>query len=104
MANGPIMQISLYDENSEVTAEFRRSFVPWKLLKKAISLSKKLNPDDMSDEDVDALASLVVEVFGNQFSVDQINNGADVGEMVTVLNTIVSKATNALGNPTRPGR
>jgi len=53
---------------------------------------------------VDALAALVVEAFGGQFTVDQLNDGADIGEMLTVLNLIVSKARTGMGgNPTPPG-
>jgi len=77
--------------------------VPWKLLKVAVRLSKELtlDPNNISEEDADALASLVVEVFGNQFSIDDLNEKADIADMISVLNTIVSKATGS--NPTLPG-
>ena len=53
---------------------------------------------------LDALAALVVEAFSGQFTVDQLNNGTDIGEMLAVLNLIVSKARTGMGgNPTPPG-
>lgn len=98
------MKITLYGQDDEVKKTFSRSFVPWRLLKQAVRLQKTLVKTDgaeVSDEDLDNLASLVVEAFGNQFSIDDLNDGADVGEMMIVLQTIVNKAAGAL-NPTLP--
>jgi len=102
MANPTPMVIRLYDIENEYD-EYTRLFVPWKLLKVAVRLSKELtlDPDNISEEDADALASLVVEVFGNQFSIEDLNEKADIADMISVLNTIVSKATGS--NPTLPG-
>jgi hypothetical protein len=102
MASPTPMVIRLYDVENEYE-EFTRLFVPWKLLKVAVRLSKELtlDPNNISEEDADALASLVVEVFGNQFSIDDLNEKADIADMISVLNTIVSKATGS--NPTLPG-
>jgi hypothetical protein len=98
------MQITLYDpETNEVKSTHTRLFVPWKLLKVAVKISKSLDPENMTDENVDELAALVVEVFGNKFSIADLNEGADVSEMVTVLNTIIAKASGGIGNPTPPG-
>ena len=105
MANATPMTITLYDpETNEVKATHTRIFVPWKLLKQAVQLAKNLDPDNMTDADVDVLAGLVVETFGNKFSVDDLNNGADVSEMVAVLNTIIAKASGGIVNPTPPGK
>lgn len=103
MAGTPI-SITLYGEENEILSTHTRMFVPWKLLKAAVRLSKELDANDMSEADVDALAGLVVEAFGNKFSVDDLNEHADVSDMVVVLQAIVSKASNGLGNFTRPGK
>lgn len=101
------LKITLYDpETNEVVREFVRSFVPWRLLKKAIRLSKTLNnlsEDNLSEEDVDSIASLVVDAFGDQFTVEQLSEGADLSEMMTVLEAIVSRAQGIPGNPPPPG-
>lgn len=90
------MTITLYDPvTSEVKNTFTRLFVPWKLLKKAVQLSKSLNAENLTEADVDTIAALVVEAFGNQFTVDELNEGADLSEMMTVLQTIVSKASGS---------
>lgn len=102
--SGTAMRITLYGEDDEVKATYSRSFVPWRLLKQAIKLQKTLSKTDgteVSEDDLDSLASLVVESFGNQFSIEDLNDGADVTEMMTVLITIVNKARGTL-NPTLP--
>jgi hypothetical protein len=103
MAGTPI-SITLYGEGDEVLSTHTRMFVPWKLLKAAVMLSKELDVDNLKEADVDALAGLVVEAFGNKFSVEDLNDHADVSDMVSVLNMIVSKASGSLGNFTRPGK
>jgi len=97
------IKLTLYDpKTNEVIHEHTQLFVPWKLLKKAIQVEKEIdNLDDMSDETVDAVAALVVETFGNKFTVDELDNGADLGEMFSVVNQIIAVAKNA--NPTHPG-
>ncbi len=88
------IELTLYDpETNEIKKTYTRSFVPWALLKRAIRMMKSIDTEEMKEEDMDELASLVVACFGDQFSVDEVNKGADAGEMVTVLQEIVSRAT-----------
>lgn len=106
MPKNPI-RITLYDpETNEEKATYTRMFVPWKLLKVSVRLAKDLDPTNITEEDTDALAGMVVEVFGNKFSIDDLNEGADIGEMITVMNTIIGKARggmSAANPPTPPG-
>lgn len=102
------LKITLYDPaTNEVKKEFSRSFVPWRILKKAIQLSKtlaNLDQTDITEADVDAIAGLVVDVFGDQFTVAELNDGADLSEMMTVLQAIISKAEGMVPNPPPKGR
>ncbi len=100
---GAPMVINFYGKDNEVEASFTRSFVPWKLLKVAIKLSKSMDSENMSEEDADALGGLVVAVFGDQFSTQDLDDKADVSEMIAVLQQIVATAGGKPGNPTPPG-
>jgi hypothetical protein len=100
MAGTPIV-IHFYDEESKVVKTFERSFIPWKVLKEAVKMAKSLKPEQMEETDIDSLANLVVATFGNQFTVEELNEGADVGEMMAVMTAVVAKASNAV-NPTPP--
>ena len=101
LKNAP-MVVHLYGEDNEVLKTFSRSFVPWKMLKKAVKLSKEVNFEDLKAEDVDQIAGLVVEVFSDQFSLEDLDNGADVGEMLAVIENIVARANGVSLNPTPP--
>ena len=50
------------------------------------------------------VTGLVVEAFGNKFSIQDLKDGADIGEMMAVLNVIVNKAAVGMPNPTIPGK
>jgi hypothetical protein len=53
---GTPMVIHFYDQNNEVVKTFTRSFVPWKLLKEAVKISKTLNQENLDESNVDDLA------------------------------------------------
>ena len=100
---GAPIKITLYDpETSEEKKTYSCLFIPWKLLKKAVKL-QSINQESLSDDDIDNIASLVVEAFGDKFSLDELNNGADVGEMMTAITAIVTQASGGSVNPTPPG-
>ena len=101
------IELTLYDpETNEVVQTFTRSFVPWGILKRAMRMYKRMDADDMNEEDLDELAALVVAVFGDQFTVEQVTAGADVGEMLTVVQAVLARASKFVSgkseNPTNP--
>ena len=97
------IELTLYDPaTNEPIKTYVRSFVPWAILKRAIRMSKMLSgagdgANDLAEEDVDELASLVVAVFGDQFSLEDVGKGTDVGEMMTVITAIISRASQFVG-------
>ena len=103
--------ITLYDpETDEVKATYSRAFIPWEILKSAIRLIPKIEGKNQAEIDegvIDELAGLVAEAFGNKFSAQDLDQGADVEEMIVVLMNIVSRASSLMPsttkNPTRPG-
>jgi len=100
MANTPIT-ITLYGANDEEKRTYSRAIIPWGTLKRAIRLTKSVNQNAISEGDMDAIAGLVVEAFGEQFTLDELDKGADIGEMLVVLENIVSRAGALVkANPT----
>lgn len=96
------MTIRLYDPEGEYR-EFTQMIVPWGIFKIAVRISESLDPEKLTDKDIDALAGLVVTAFGNRFSIEDLNNGATIEEMMTVINMIVARAQSGIeSNPLRP--
>lgn len=94
MATLKPIELTLYNpETNEPIKTYVRSFVPWAILKRAVRMQKVLTDGEVSEEVLDELASLVVAVFGDQFTLDQASNGADAGEMATVIQTIIGRAS-----------
>ena len=103
MATTP-MTIHLYDAEDN-QREFNRAFVPWKLLKMALRLGKQFygkGINELTEEDLDALAGLIVEAFGNQFSISDLDEQGDVTEMMAVFQNITARAQGANPNGIPP--
>ncbi len=105
---GAPITFTLYDENDEPRESYSRGFVPWGILKAALKL-QSLDKDNLTDEDIDRINSLVVAFYGNKFSVQDLENGASLQETLAVLMAIMSRLEGDLpgfggANPTLPGR
>jgi|SRR5271157_1311203 len=101
---GTPIQITLYGPDDEVIKECSKLVVPWKILKRAMRLIQLQNKNetDLTEEDIDSIADLVVEAFGNQFTRQDLDDGADITDMMSVLQMIVNKAQGLIPNPTPP--
>lgn len=93
MGHGTPIKLTLYGPSDEVISEYSRTIVPWKILKRAVRLSKELDETDLKEADLDSLAQLVVDFYGNAFGLEDLENGADVAELLSVLQAIIAKAS-----------
>jgi len=103
MAGTPI-EITLYSADDTPIKTYTKSIVPWGILKRAIRLTKNLDVNNMDEGTLDELTGFVVAAFGDQFSMADVEKGADLSDMVSVLTMIVAKAGALAVNPTPPGR
>ena len=100
------IQITLYDDNNEVLRECKTVIVRWRILKKAIALTKLPGFKDTSqldEADIDAVGELVRDVFPGQVTLKELDDHADLGDMMSVVNSIVARAHGIIeANPTPP--
>lgn len=90
-----------FDPN-EIKREYSTPIIPWGVLKKAASLTQSLDQENVTEEDMDNISALIVEAFMHQFTAQDLEAGADFGEMLTVLQAIVTRASSLVkANPTR---
>lgn len=82
---------------------YRRSFVPFRLLKEAVKIQKLAGQlgDEMSfdEKTVDDLADFVVAFYGNQFSRDELLDKAELSDVMKVFGQITSRIGNPNPNP-----
>ncbi len=105
MPLGTPIQLILYDDNDDVKGTFSRARVPVSFAERAIEMSGSLK-DGMGMDQMQSLYALVVDFFGNQFTVEELRSGADLGELITVIKAIATRAVELMpsqGNPTKPG-
>lgn len=95
--------LNIYNEDNEIANTYSRNFVPWKLLKKAIALRKVANKvnEEITADDMDAIAGYVIEFFGNGMTLEELDNGADMSEMLTVIRAVMARAAGIV-DPTIP--
>src|SRR4030042_4654732 len=82
------LKITLYNpETIEPIGEYICNFVPLKYLKLALRLSTS-----MININADALGGLIVELFGKQFSVDELMKCSEDNDQIAVLQAIMNRA------------
>lgn len=124
----PAITLTLYGPDDEKLKTYERAIIPWGVLKKATRLAKliegeesdadgkakpqekrwwffaKDKPDpatNTEEKQMEAISQFVVDLFGNQFTVKDLENGADVGEIMTVFRSVLSRASATVKlNPT----
>jgi hypothetical protein len=96
------IELDLYNSDNEKVKSLSRVVVPWGILKKAVRLGKKIfdvAPEDVSEENLDEMADLVVEIFGEEkVTRQELDKGADVGDMISVIETIVNRGHGLVPN------
>ncbi|RPI90330.1 MAG: hypothetical protein EHM40_18660 [Chloroflexi bacterium] len=115
----PAIEITLYGKDDEPIKTYERSIIPWGMLKKATRLMDQFEEPKpeakkkwfwQKEEDanvrpeekqMEAISQFVVDLFGNQFTVKELENGADMGEIMTVFRSVITRANAAVkSNPT----
>jgi hypothetical protein len=99
--------LNLYDpQTQEIQKTYTINFIPWKMLKKAIRLQKTLGSkkiEDYEESDIDEISNFVIAVCGDGLTVEKLDDGSDVTEMMSVIQSIVSRARGIM-DPTLPSK
>jgi len=97
------IELKLYDADNEEKAVYRQNFLPFRLLKEAFKLQQwtkeLLDPENADPAVIDSLADFVVAFFGNKFTREELMDGAEISEVMTIIAQIVSKIKSPNPNP-----
>jgi hypothetical protein len=102
MPLGIPIQFTLYGDDDEVKAVYSRKRVPLTFVEQAIELAGTLEGDNLGQEQLNALYQIVVDFYGEKFSVEEVRKGADLGEMISVIEAITSRASELMPNKPNP--
>jgi len=91
MVLGIPIELTLYDDNDEIIATYRRARIPVGFAERAMDLNAQLSSDQGKDQ-LSALYQLIVEFFGEKFTIEDLRKGADLIELVAVVEAISVRA------------
>lgn len=104
-----VITLTLYKGDDEEQRTLTRSFLPWGILEMAIELQEELADVEtgkdgnlkVSIDQVRKLTDLVVFIFGDKVSVEELNSGASVQDMFSVFQQIFAMTSSIVSaNPT----
>lgn len=79
-------------------------FISARMLRRTIELSRTINFNDLSPEELDTLISFVVELFGKQFTVDDVYDGLPSRDLMPTLNSCLSGVAAEVSSATGKGK
>lgn len=92
------VEITLYNDDDEPIKTYSKSVVRWGILKQAIKLAKSLEESEgFGDDDFDQISAFICRLFDDQFSMSELEEGADVSEIMSCFHAVVRRA-NTMGN------
>lgn len=65
-------------------------------LRNAIELTEEINFNNMKVDDLDKLVNFIVELFNNQFTIDDVYDNLDANELVPTLTACMNSLTGTL--------
>lgn len=70
--------------------QFSVAFFGTWVYRRVLEIMPELNPDKVTIEDLDVISAFIVEVFDNQFTVDELEKGMPKLELLDTIGTIFS--------------
>lgn len=83
------MDIKLIIDGKEKA--FVSDFISARMLRKTLEVSKKVNFNDMSPEELDTMVDFVVEVFKGKFSRDDVYDGISSKELIPTITRCINE-------------
>jgi hypothetical protein len=94
------MQITLFVNGEEKT--FTVPFVKARMLRRALEIIKKYDLNDVDVQTLDVLVSYVVDLFNNQFTVDDIYDGIPADKLISTILDCINTVVGAVGTNKDP--
>ena len=102
--SGTPIKLTIYNADDEPVKELSRLVVPWGILKRAVRMMDKMDVENPTEEDIDAISGLIVQIFGDKVTIEELDNGADMDDMISCLRQIIAKARGLVPNPPPPAK
>lgn len=78
---------------------FTVAFIKSRMLRKLLEIKKRMDFENIQEDELDELVAFVCEVFGNQFSVDDVYDGLPLEKLMPTITSVMNAASgSAAGN------
>jgi len=92
------MTITLIIEGKERT--FVNDFVSARMLRRTIAIAKSVHFEDITVDELDTLVQYLVELYGNQFTVDDVYDGISSADLIPVLSSSIQDVVHGMADAT----
>ena len=92
------MDITLKLDNKDKT--FTAGFISARMVRRTIAISRDINFDNISPEELDKLMDYIVELFGNQFTRDELYDGLASKDLIPIITRCINEVVGAVGKAT----
>lgn len=92
------MEIILRIDGKDKT--FTTGFISARMVRRTIAVSQDINFDNISPEELDKLMDYIVELFGNQFTRDELYDGLASKDLIPTITRCINEVVGAMGEAT----
>lgn len=92
------MDIKLLIDGKEKT--FVSDFISARMLRRTLEISKKINFNDMTAEELDTMVDFIVELFKDKFTRDDAYDGLSSNELIPTITRCITEVVGQVGEVT----
>ncbi|MGF7186643.1 hypothetical protein GGQ84_002767 [Desulfitispora alkaliphila] len=80
--------------------KFTTDFISARMVRRTIEVSKDINFNDMSTDELDKMVGYVAELFGGQFTIDDVYDGLASKELIPTIMNCINEVVGGIGAET----
>ncbi len=79
---------------------YTAGFISARMVRRTIEVSKEVTFDNITPEELDKLMDYIVELFGNQFTRDELYDGLASKDLIPTITRCINEVVGAVGEAT----
>jgi len=79
---------------------YTAGFISARMVRRTIEVSKEVNFESISPEELDKLMDYIVELFGNQFSRDELYDGLASKDLIPTITKCINEVVGEVSSVT----